>query len=266
MNIKPKAMGNLRHAPQCDRGRSPLPPLAIILLLLALILSACGNRNETFNSLTQLAGAKTDKGIAGHYYTEIYDLFFLPLKHSAIKVLEIGVGRGGSLEMWRDYFKQATIYGIDIVPTPWIDSKRVKTFVADQADRTQLRSFIAAHGGHFDLIVDDGGHSMSQQQISLGFFFKYLKPGGYYVIEDLHTSLRLFWGGYEVNEDGSNSTLTILSRFIQGNPIQSPYLSPAENRYLSRHIEFCLLFMRSWPSGGSPSIMGILKKRTHRAV
>jgi hypothetical protein len=219
--------------------------LVLSAILLVLSLPGCRRQEKTVGELTRLAGVKTDKGITVHNYTEVYELFFSPLKNTAKKVFEIGIAGGGSLEMWRDYFPKATIYGIDIVPKGELDSDRLKTFVADQASRRQLAAFIARFGGFYDIIIDDGGHTMEQQQVSLGFLFKYLRPGGYYVIEDVHTSLPQFWSGFGVEPDGGNSTLTMINGFISSGRLTSRYLAPAEAKYLTRNIEFCDLFARN---------------------
>ena len=245
------------------RNRLSLLFVTGAILILTLSLPGCRKQSGGFDELTRLAeGTKTDKGLSGHYYTEIYDLFFLPLKNRAGKVLEIGIASGDSLKMWRDYFPKATIYGIDIVPKTELDSDRIKTFVADQANRSQLESFVGKFGGNFDIIIDDGGHHMNHQQISLGFLFKYLKPGGYYIIEDLHMSLPRFWKGYGVSPDESNSTLNMIFRFIREMRLESFHMPRPEEKYLTRNIEFCNLFMRNRLYVESPSIMCILKKRT----
>jgi SAM-dependent methyltransferase len=232
------------------------------VLILTLGLPGCREPQGNFDEITRLAeGTKTDKGLSGHYYTELYDIFFLPLKNKAAKILEIGIASGDSLKMWRDYFPRATIYGIDIVPKTELDSDRIKTFVADQANRSQLESFVGKSGGHFDIIIDDGGHHMNHQQISLGFLFKYVKPGGYYIIEDLHMSLPRFWKGYGVLPDESNSTLNMIFKLIREMRLESFHMPRPEERYLTRNIEFCNLFMRNKLYVQSPSIMCILKKR-----
>ena len=151
------------------------------------------------------------------------------------------------------------IYGIDIVPKTEMDSDRIKTFVADQSDRSQLAAFIDRFGSGYDIIVDDGGHSMEQQQVSVGYLFRYLKPGGYYVIEDVHTSLPHFWSGFGVEPGGANSTLTMITNFISSGRLESRYLAPAEAKYLARNIEFCNLFSRN---NRFHSLTCILKKRT----
>lgn len=248
-------------SPRTKETRSGWRVLLLGGVMLSLMLgpAACRRREKGFGEMTRLAGVKTDKGITIHHYTEVYELFFSPLKWTATKIFEIGIAGGGSLEMWRDYFPKATIYGIDIVPKTELDSDRVKTFVADQADRSQLASFIDRFGGYFDIIIDDGGHTMDQQQISLGFLFKYLRPGGYYVIEDVHTSLPRFWSGFGVEPDGANSTLTMITKFISTGRLESRYLAPAEAKYLTRNIEFCNLFARN---NRYHSMTCILKKRT----
>lgn len=229
-------------------------------LLLPMILGITGCRQENgFGELTRLAGIKTDKGIMVHHFTEVYEHFFYPLKDTATKIFEIGIGGGASLELWRDYFPRATIYGIDIEPKSELDSDRIKTFVADQADRSRLEAFIGASGGYFDIIIDDGGHTMDQQQISFGFLFKYLRPGGFYVIEDVHTSLPQIWSGFGVEPGEENSTLSMIYRFITSGRLESPYLSLPEERYLSENIEFCNLFARH---NRFRSMTCIVKKKT----
>ena len=234
------------------------PWLVLAGLLLTLVLPGCRQRETSFGELTRLAGVKTDKGLRTHHFTEVYELFFSPLKTTATRVFEIGIAGGGSLEMWRDYFPRATIYGIDIEPKTQLDSDRIKTFVADQSDRKQLAAFIDRFGGGYDIIIDDGGHSMEQQQVSIGRLFKYVKPGGYYVIEDVHSSLPQFWTGFGVEPGGTNSTLTMITHFVASGRLESRYLAPAEAKYLARSIEFCDLFSRN---NRFHSLTCILKKK-----
>ncbi len=245
--------------PRAERGVRRRLVLAAPIVLLALGFAGCRRPETTVGELTRLAGLKTDKGVSVHHFTEVYELFFAPLRPTAAKVFEIGIAGGGSLEMWRDYFPKAMIYGIDIYPKTEMDSDRIKTFVADQSDRSQLAAFIDRFGGGYDIIVDDGGHSMDQQQVSIGYLFRYLKPGGYYVIEDVHTSLPRFWSGFGVEPGGANSTLTMLTGFISSGRLESRYLASAEEKYLARNIDFCNLFSRN---NRFHSLTCILKKRT----
>lgn len=46
-----------------------------------------------------------------------------------------------------------------------------------------------------DILVDDGGHSMSQQIITFEEMFSHIKEDGVYLCEDIHTSYWLRWGG-----------------------------------------------------------------------
>jgi hypothetical protein len=211
--------------------------------------------------LGQLATAAraTDKGPSQHNYTELYERLFLQWQPEPITIFEIGIAQGGSLAMWQEYFPSARIFAIDIEPKTQFDNARVKTFVADQARRDQLRPAIEA-AGPVHILIDDGGHSMEQQQVSLGYLFPHVRPGGYYVIEDLHTSLPALWKGYGVNRDASNTTLRMLENFIHGArpSIRSQYMLPGETTYLDAQIESITLTHRPQ----SRSIMAVLKKRS----
>ncbi len=72
---------------------------------------------------------------------------------------------------------------------------KATVFAGDQADTDFLATFLNEAGGHFDVIVDDGGHTMLQQKTSLHFLWPSIKPGGVYFVEDLATSYMQNYGG-----------------------------------------------------------------------
>lgn len=127
----------------------------------------------------------TDKGNQGHNYCRIYEMYLADKKYKIKKVLEIGVDRGQSLLMWRDYFPNAEIYGIDIIDVP-LKEERITVFKGDGTDQGFADRVIKPLG-EFDLIIDDGSHTSRDINTTLEIYFhNYLKPGGFYVIEDLH--------------------------------------------------------------------------------
>src|SRR5687768_14718202 len=106
------------------------------------------------------AATSTDKGPGGHNYTELYERLFFPWKDEPITIFEIGIADGGSLAMWHTYFPKARIFAVDILPKAQFDNERVKTLIADQANRDQLRAAIAVAGTDIHMLIDDGGHTM----------------------------------------------------------------------------------------------------------
>jgi hypothetical protein len=133
-----------------------------------------------------------------HHYIPIYDKYLHPYKNKAVKILEIGVSQGGSIQMWRKYFGEgATIYGIDIDP----DCSRFNNScgqirIGSQVDTKFLDSVVDEMGG-LDIVFDDGSHDMRHIPVTLSHLFPALNYGGLYIIEDLHTSYwKRFGGGY----------------------------------------------------------------------
>ena len=251
---------------------------ALITILFAVLLLdlGCSRSTGEFGDLTRIGRGKTDKADE-HGFTQIYEHMFSHLRSSPIRLCEIGIFSGGSLRMWTEYFPKATVYGIDIFTldqlraslptyhaTDFLPEKpetdRIKTFVADQSNRDQLKQFIDTYGTDFDIVLDDGGHTMEQQQISLGFFFKHVKAGGYYVIEDVHTSLPSLLKGYGGQEDEANTTLTMINSFVRNGRIQSQYIRPEEIEYLNSQIEWGNLFARPNKSG-TMSLTAIFQKK-----
>jgi len=135
---------------------------------------------------------KEDSDLAMHFL-EVYTHHFEARRKEIKSVLEIGVQYGGSLKMWRDYFPNAQITGMDInKKCKKHRGDRIDVVVGDQGNTLLLDSF-----GNFDIIIDDGGHTMSQQKDSIRILWEHLNSGGVYVLEDLETS---YWpkfdGGY----------------------------------------------------------------------
>jgi hypothetical protein len=122
-------------------------------------------------------------------YFDEYDFCLRKFRDKPIRMLEIGISEGGSIAMWQEYFPNAqVIVGIDINPECMkYDKGKVKIFTGDQTDVELLRH-ISQEVGPFDIIIDDGGHTMRQNIVSFETLFPLLKDDGVYVIEDLHTS------------------------------------------------------------------------------
>ena len=124
-------------------------------------------------------------------YLSHYESLFSPLRERPIHLMEIGVLHGGSLRLWRDYFTRGSINGIDINPAPEVlnGAPRIRFFQADQSDAARMEAIAreAAPDG-FDIIIDDASHLGSHTAAAFQVLFeRYLRPGGYYCIEDWGT-------------------------------------------------------------------------------
>lgn len=121
----------------------------------------------------------TDKATY-HQYCDFYEQELHGLNPK--RILEIGVKDGASLRMWKEYYPEAEVIGIDITKPMQIEGCTVL-----QMDGTDV--YALQELGKFDLIIDDGSHNTKDQQISFEYLFNHgLKRGGVYIIEDIHTS------------------------------------------------------------------------------
>lgn len=165
------------------------------------------------------SGYREGDGAYGHYYTRYYEKYFEGLRDKSIRLLEVGFYHGSSARMWEEYFPRANLYFVDINENFFRVygnnlSERCKMYVANQGSESSLRQFLSEAGGDFDIIIDDGSHKNKHQIISFETLFPCLKPGGVYVIEDLHTSYwALYEGGGSPEVPKANSSSAI--RFLQ---------------------------------------------------
>lgn len=145
------------------------------------------------------AGKAVDKW---EQYIEVYERELGPLRARGkpVRLLEVGVQNGGSLELWDDYLPAgSTIVGIDIDPkvaSLEFGSRRIRVEIVDVMDVEGLEKVLA--GSTFDAIIDDGSHRCSDVSATFARLFDHLADGGLYVIEDLHCSYYAgFGGGFE---------------------------------------------------------------------
>jgi len=129
-----------------------------------------------------------------HHYIPLYDKYFSRFRNSPVRFLEIGVFRGGSLQMWRKYFgDSAVIFGVDSDPAcDELNGQSGQVRIGSQDDPNFLEHVIDEMGG-VDIVLDDGSHQTKHQIESFKFLFPRMSKGGIYMVEDLHTS---FWRGY----------------------------------------------------------------------
>ena len=227
---------------------------------------------ERYSALRKL-GKRYGTDKVHHGFLPIYaDLLGAP--EAVSRVLEIGVFHGASIQMWRDYFPKATVYGVDaftgvmgngevacagscvgdLTASPF--GPRVKLLKADQANATAMAGMVASlsrAGVQLDVVIDDGSHKYRDQQQSLAQLLPLVRPGGYYIIEDVHTSLQQ---GYDAPPHSAGTTLNVIRRFMQTRRIDaSPHMLPAQRRYLEAWIEYAR------PMSGV--LGGTLKPRYH---
>ncbi len=130
-------------------------------------------------------------------YLLVYDRIFSPWQDRPVRLLEIGVQNGGSLETWSRYFTHAEkIVGCDIDPKCGdlrYEDIRISVVVGDVNVEDTYRA-VLSHSSSFDIIIDDASHVSDNIIRTFLIYFPLLKPGGIFVVEDTHT---LYWEEYQ---------------------------------------------------------------------
>ena len=151
---------------------------------------------KTVSSLySQQRGYVSDKWAS---YLPVYERWFSYYQDAPIRLLEVGVQNGGSLQVWAKYFANAKkLVGCDVNPKCAqlsYDDARVGLVLGD-IKASAVREQILRHSDVYDIIIDDGSHINSDIIKTFQFFYSRLAPGGIYVIEDLHCSYWAKWHG-----------------------------------------------------------------------
>jgi len=146
------------------------------------------------------------------HYFPIYERHLSEWRNKTSFILEIGVNKGGSLQMWSRFFGPlATIVGIDIDPS-CKDHESVGIYVriGDQSDLKFLEGVITEFGMP-DIVLDDGSHRMDHILSTFKYLYPKLSKNGLYIIEDLHTA---YWGEFGGGIDNPSSFINVCKDFI----------------------------------------------------
>jgi len=140
---------------------------------------------------------KTDKNTC-HSYIDVYEQLFEEKKNDINNILEIGIGEpkenkenGGSIKLWYDYFKNSIIYGLDIfdiskINEEIINKERIKLFTSvDAYDLDFIENNFINNNIKFDIIIDDGPHTLESMIFFVKYYLPLLKEDGIFVIEDI---------------------------------------------------------------------------------
>ena len=176
------------------------------------------------NDLDQFAMKYGSDKFGARGHTAHYDRFFAPLRRAAIEMLEIGIGGwddpdggGESLRMWRDYFPKGTIHGLDLYDKSGVAEGRIHTYRGDQTDPVVLARIVQAiETGALDIVIDNGSHRAEHVIATFLTMFKYVAPGGWYVVEDTRTSHQPGYGGAAGDRGVPMTTMAFFRQFIDG--------------------------------------------------
>lgn len=126
----------------------------------------------------------TDKENPHKYCSLFYDSEFLKYKNQKISLFEIGVYHGGSLILWDEYFSDCKILGVDIKERKVLqnieDCKNVTFKIADAYQKDFSDTLDS-----FDILIDDGPHTLESQCKFLELYCDKIKKGGVLIIEDI---------------------------------------------------------------------------------
>ena len=142
--------------------------------------------------------SRTDKNTT-HSYLPLYQNLLESKQYSAKNVLEIGIGdyqgisNGGSIKLWHDFFVNADIYALDIqdISRVWDgikDNNRIKLVTSTNAyDETFFNSFFTNKDLKFDVLLDDGPHTLESMLVFIKLYSQLMTDDGILIIEDVQS-------------------------------------------------------------------------------
>jgi hypothetical protein len=173
-------------------------------------------------------------------FFSIYEKEFAEFKNKKINFLEIGVLHGGSLEMWKNFFLKAKIYGADINHRSLgakgregrIDKDNFKIFIGDQRSKI-FWSKIKKKIGEIDILIDDGGHTNEQNINTIINALPLMSNKSKIIIEDTHCSYMSSFGNPH-----KYSTINFCKTIIDSINLESELLYNSQNKNRISNINF----------------------------
>ena len=170
----------------------------------------------------------TDKNTT-HSYLDLYQELLYSKKETAKNVLEVGIGdfnykNGGSIKLWRDFFTNATVYGLDVLSIDRVidelknDLRVVLYMSTDAYDENIFKNIFLNKNIKFDFMLDDGPHSLESMKQFIKLYSQIMTDDGILIIEDIQS---FDWIPILINEVPEN-----LKQFVKVYDLR-----PNKNRY-----------------------------------
>lgn len=183
---------------------------------------------KQFLELASSSSIVSDK-VVDHRYQIMYGMFLLPMRAKfrksakKLKFLEIGLGcnmdygPGASVHLWRKLFGNSAEIWEAESNSECVNKYRqsgelngINVLIGDQLDFNDLNNWMNISGGHFDVIIDDGGHHSDHVLNSLSGLWDHINSGGLYFLEDLHVQTTK-----EYKKDGFPAPVSVIQSWIE---------------------------------------------------
>ena len=211
------------------------------------------DKGEKFKNQYDKPSKDNKELVVSHGYAKIYEKYFYRYKEKRLNIIELGSFYGNASAAFFFFFKNSQIYSADINPDMYIyRSKRLKNFFTDTSSRSSIENDIIKRNVKFDLIIEDASHMLKDQIISLFILFKILKPGGYFIIEEIDFPEKR--EDMRVNQEFPDLK-TILKKINNKENFESKYIKQDEKSYFLNNVDFIKFYK------GNINEFAIVKKK-----
>jgi hypothetical protein len=156
-----------------------------------LMFNNNNRNNNKINVLERLIdNSRTDKNTI-HSYLPLYEKLLTSKKETAKHVLEVGIYQGGSIKLWKDFFTNATVHGVDIIDidSVWSEIKNNRDIVLHTSTNAYDSDFVTTRflnkNIKFDFLLDDGPHTLESMKQFIHLYSQVMADDGILVIEDI---------------------------------------------------------------------------------
>lgn len=133
---------------------------------------------------------RTDKNTT-HSYLDLYESLLSNKRDTARNVLEVGIHVGGSIKLWNDYFKNATVHALDVmnIDNVWDilkNNDRIKLYTSTNAyDENKFKENFLDKNIKCDFMLDDGPHTLESMIYFIRLYSQLMTDDGILIIEDV---------------------------------------------------------------------------------
>lgn len=194
----------------------------------------------------------SDKNLSN--YTPTYEELFKYLRKVDLNILEIGIGslaggvsnmnktqikdykQGASLRVWKEWFQNGEVWGMDIAEDCMFEEDRIHTLLCDSTDKQKVDELLGDK--KFWIIIDDGCHNVDYQIQTFQNLWDRVKDGGIYVIEDIegnfNSPLYNYFSDREIpinkNQIGNLLWIRKETKQLQSEEVSEAYYKSIENQ------------------------------------